>query len=116
MVLNLVTMFNVLQYVLLVIVAAISLTSPLDPSRWQWWAMAGLFVALGILYQAWPRRRYHLFLAVETLLLVGLMALNANTVMLGFTLSAHAAILFPSRTGALWIALFAAVSAVMLVS
>jgi signal transduction histidine kinase len=115
MVQNLYAMFSLLQYVLLVVVATISLTTPLDLSRWQWWVMAGLFVALGILYQAWPRRRYHLFLAAEILLLVGLMALNPNTVMLGFTFSAHAAILFPSRAGALWIALFAALSAVMLV-
>jgi signal transduction histidine kinase len=92
------------QDVVLLIVAAIMLLE-LYEAGWTWGVAAGLLIALGILYHRWPNRLYHLYLAAETALVVGLTTLDTIAMVLCFTLSAHAAILFPNRTGALWIAL-----------
>ena len=105
---NPVSVFNILQYVLLLLVMVLSLTSPLEPGRWQWWATAGLLLGLGILYGRWPKQRIHLFLGAELLLLILLAVLSPNSVLLGFTFGAHAMILLPNRMGALWIACWAA--------
>jgi signal transduction histidine kinase len=90
------------QYVALAIVAAISLLN-LYGTGWRWWAAAALLTVLGILYRCWPARLYHPYLAAETALVVGLMVLHPVAVVLCFTLSAHAMILLPNYTGALWI-------------
>ncbi|HUX75754.1 MAG TPA: hypothetical protein VMY40_03825 [Anaerolineae bacterium] len=92
------------QDVVLLIVAAIILLD-LYGAGWTWGVAAGLLIALGILYHRWPNRSYHLYLAMETALVVGLTTLDTVAMVLCFTLSVHAVILFPNRTGALWIAL-----------
>ena len=103
------------QYLLLVVIAVISLTSPPAPDAWQWWITAGLLAALGILYYRWPSRRYQLYLAMEFTLLAALTAMDGNAVFLGFAFAAHAAILYPNRRGALWIAILVLVSAPLLI-
>ena len=92
------------QYVALAIVALITLLD-LPRAGWRWWVATGLLVTLGVLYRRWPQRSYHLYLAAQTALIVGLTLLDTIAVLLYFALSAHAMILFPNRTGALWIAL-----------
>ena len=97
------------QDIALAIVALIALLD-LQGGGWRWWVAAVLLIALGVLYHQWPNgspaaRSYHLYLATETLLVVALTMLDDIALVLCFSLSAHAMILFPNRAGALWIAL-----------
>ena len=69
------------QYAALAIVALITLLD-LPWAGWRWWVAAGLLVALGVLYRRWPQRSYHLYLAAQTALIVGLTLLDAVAVLL----------------------------------
>jgi signal transduction histidine kinase len=90
------------QYTLLALVAILALTG-LDLFSWQWWLVGGLLLALAGLYYAWPGRRFHLYLAGELALVMGLTFLTPMAALLGFSFSAHAMILFPNPAGFLWV-------------
>jgi signal transduction histidine kinase len=83
--------------------------------------VAGLLLVFGILLARTPQRQapnwqYHLYLAAQTSLMVGLFVLGGRLavffVMLFFILSAQASeLFFPQRTGAFWIVLFILITA-----
>lgn len=95
---------NAGQYVALVVAGA---TGLLDMQRADelWWLAGGMVLGLGILYYIWPERRYWLYLAAESGLLIGLVAFHPIFAVLGFAFSAHAMMLYPGRSGVAWIGL-----------
>lgn len=95
---------NAGQYVALVVAGV---TGLLDMQRAgePWWLAGGMVLGLGILYYIWPERRYWLYLAAESGLLIGLVAFHPIFAVLGFAFSAHAMMLYPGRSGVAWVGL-----------
>lgn len=91
------------QYLGLAFVAFISV-GDLYQQGGPWWLALALCIILGTLYHFWPQRRYTRYLAAQLLVVLALSYLHPMAVLLGFSFSVTAVILFPDRTGALWVA------------
>ena len=87
-----------LQIAALLIVAAVILPD-LYRDGGPWWLAAAALTVLGVLYTHWPRRYRHLYLLVQAVLVTGLTVLDATAMVLGFSLSAYALLLFPGPRG-----------------
>jgi signal transduction histidine kinase len=92
-----------LQIATLLIVAAVILPDLYRDGGPWWLAAAVALIVLGILYTIWPRRYRHLYLLVQAVLVTGLTVFDTTGMVLGFSLSASALLLFPGRVGVLWI-------------
>jgi signal transduction histidine kinase len=100
------SLWEMLQYMGLA-VTAVTMTVSSWGSGWPLYAEWALLVCLGVLYYHWPEKRYHLYLAVQLVLVVPLVWLDLIAAILGFTFSAHAMLLLPGRTGMCWTAALA---------
>ncbi|MEW5872453.1 MAG: sensor histidine kinase [Chloroflexota bacterium] len=91
------------QYLVLAFVALISV-GDLYQQGGPWWLALALCAIQGALYHFWPQRHYTRYLAAQLLVVLILNFLHPIAVLLGFSFSVTAVILFPDRTGALWVA------------
>ncbi|MBU1879160.1 MAG: histidine kinase dimerization/phosphoacceptor domain-containing protein, partial [Chloroflexi bacterium] len=102
------------EYAVLVVVGTTVLVAMYENGQ-PWWLAAPLLLALAVQIAFWPREPYQfLYLAVETALVVGLVALHPFFWALGFSLSATIPSAYPNRFGALWIGLLALMVGVIL--
>jgi signal transduction histidine kinase len=92
------------QYIALVLTGALGIYSAVQEGR-PWWLMLGLLGTLAILYRFWPKRWPHLFMAMQTFIVVALVVCHPAFVGLGFVTSIYAFLLFPGRAGVFWVAL-----------
>jgi signal transduction histidine kinase len=80
-----------------------------------WLAALILCAVLGIIYNWWPGRSQPLYLLFHLTVLASLLALNPMAMILGFSFSVEAMLMFPGRRGAAWVAVLAAITAILLV-
>lgn len=104
----------VVEYVVLVAASVAALTTMYEDGQ-PWWIAVPLLLALATQIAFWPKSPYRFhYLAVETILVMGLVALHPFFWALGFSLSATIPSAYPNRFGALWIALLALLVGVIL--
>lgn len=104
-------LLSLTAYLTLAAVAVLGLSMPRQTG--ERWITAGLLLGFGILLARTPDmhtpgRQSHLYLAAQTTLVVGLLALGPISLflLLYFLLSAQVMLLLPQRTAALWIGVF----------
>lgn len=109
--------WNVAQNSGLAVTAGVILANNVRRQGPWYFAVALAFLAgYALLSNLWPRRRPQLYLAAETLIIIGLLVLDPMALLLCFILSARVMILLPRNLGLIWLAYMTLVSGIIFAS
>jgi len=100
------------QYFSILFCLVLTLYDLIDNGQPRWWWALPVYAVLLFVYLWWPCKYNHFYLAVHLGLIMAATWLHPIGVILGFTFSVYALMVYPNFQGALWVGLCALLPAV----